>query len=61
MPLIGLNNQPVINDPNFGIIKFDIHEKFKFLDSDAFSPISYFVEPIWVSLNYLMHWEKYLN
>ena len=53
MPLTGLNNQPVINDPNFGIIKFDIHEKFKFLDSDDFSPISYFVEPIWVSLNYL--------
>jgi len=53
MPLTGLNNQPIIDDPNFGKIKLDLHEKFKFIESDDFSTISYFVEPIVISLNYL--------
>ena len=53
MPLVGLNNRPVIDDPDFGKIKLDLHEEFKFLESDSFSTISYFVEPIVVSLNYL--------
>ncbi|KER06992.1 hypothetical protein AAA799E16_00142 [Marine Group I thaumarchaeote SCGC AAA799-E16] len=53
MPLIGLNNQPIIEDPDFGKIKLDLHEEFKFLESETFSSISYFVEPIVISLNYL--------
>lgn len=62
MPLIGLNNQPIIDDPNFGKIKLDLHDKFKFLESDNFSSISYFVEPIVISLNYLdenYHFDSY--
>jgi len=53
MPLTGLNNQPIIDDPNFGKIEINLHEEFKFLESDDFSTISYFVEPIVISLNYL--------
>lgn len=53
MPLIGLNNQPIIDDHNFGKIKLDLHEEFEFLESNDFSTISYFVEPIVISLNYL--------
>lgn len=53
MPLIGLNNQPIIDDPNFGKIQLDLHEEFKFLESNDFSTISYFVEPIVITLNYL--------
>ena len=53
MPLTGLNNQPIVDDPNLGKIRIDLHEEFKFLESDNFSTISYFLEPIVVSLNYL--------
>ena len=52
MPLSGMNSQPVIMlDGNE--TKLESHNQFKFLESDKFSPISYFVEPIAVSLNFI--------
>ena len=52
MPLSGWNSQPVIMlDGNE--TRLDGHDQFKFLESDEFSPISYFVEPIAVSLNFI--------
>ena len=52
MPLAGMNSQPVIMlDGNE--TKLEGHNQFKFLESDEFSPISYFVEPIAVSLNFI--------
>ena len=53
MPLLGMNNQPIIETNNFGKIKLVSHEHFRFLDSSDFSSIKFFIEPIAVSLNYL--------
>ena len=53
MPLIGMNNQPVIETSDFGPIKFISHNQFSLLESPKFSPIKYFVEPIALSLNYI--------
>ena len=53
MPLLGMNNQPIIDLDNFGKIKLINHRHFHFLESSDFSPVKFFVEPIGVSLNYL--------
>ncbi|RZD43769.1 MAG: hypothetical protein CXT78_07575 [Thaumarchaeota archaeon] len=53
MPLIEPNNQPFVKIEEFGEIKFNSHNYFKFLESENFSPISYFLDPIIISLNYL--------
>ena len=53
MPLKGMNNQPIVDLPNHGLIKLAAHNQFFLLDSPQFSSIKFFVEPIAVSLNYL--------
>ena len=53
MPLLGMNDQPIIDLERFGKIKFTSHNQLEFLESTDFSPIKFFVEPIGVSLNYL--------
>lgn len=53
MPLTGMNSRPVVNLPNHGNLTLTTHNDFLFLESDKFSPIKYFVEPIAVSLNYM--------
>ena len=53
MPLLGMNNSPNIQIQNLGSLKFTNHYDFQLLESDDFSPIKYFVEPIAVSLNYV--------
>jgi len=53
MPLLGMNNQPIVDIPNFGKIKLTTHNHLKFLEYDNFSPILYFLEPITISLNYI--------
>jgi len=52
MPLTGMNNEPVIMLDGKET-KLVSHNQLKFLESDKFSPISYFVEPIAVSLNFI--------
>ena len=52
MPLTGMNNEPIIMLDGKKT-KLEDHNQFKFLESDSFSPISYFVEPIAVSLNFI--------
>ena len=52
MPLMGMNSQPVIMlDGNETLLSR--HNQLEVLESDKFSPISYFVEPITVTLNYI--------
>jgi len=60
MPVTGYNNEPtvIINNEKREI---KTHDDFKFLDSEKFSGISYFVEPIFVSLNYLDEEYDYTN
>ena len=53
MPLLGMNEQPIVDISNLGKIKLTSHEHLRFLESDDFSPILFFVEPLAVSLNYL--------
>jgi hypothetical protein len=53
MPLLGMNNQPIIDLNDFGKIKFTNHRHLHLLESSNFSPVKFFVEPIGVSLNYL--------
>jgi len=53
MPLLGMNNQPIVEIPNIGTIKLTSHEHLRFIESSDFSPIKFFVEPITRSLNYL--------
>ena len=53
MPLLGMNNQPIIDLNDFGKIKFTNHRHLHLLESSDFSPVKFFVEPIGVSLNYL--------
>ena len=52
MPLNGINNQPDLLLDNKQI-KINSHDDFYLLESDKFSPISYFLEPIIVSLNFI--------
>lgn len=53
MPLLGMNERPVVDIVNLGKIELTSHEHLRFLESNNFSPIKFFVEPIVVSLNYL--------
>ncbi len=58
MPLLGMNNQPTVDVIPFGKISLllagnYLHDIFKFLESEKFSPVKFFLEPIAVSLNYI--------
>jgi len=53
MPLLGMNDQSIVEVPNIGTIKLTSHEHLRFLESSNLSPIKFFIEPITISLNYL--------
>ena len=53
MPLIEKDHQPIIDIPNIGHIKFQEHKQFSLLETDDFSPLTYFFTPITLTLNYL--------
>ena len=53
MPLIGMNDKPMVELENIGLIKLQKHNQFEFVKTDEFSPIKYFLEPINQTLNYL--------
>ncbi len=52
MPLLGMNNQPIV-DTEFGEIKLVSHEYFRFIESQNFSPLKFYFEPLSSSLNYI--------
>ena len=58
MPLVGMNGQPAVETP-IGIITFDDHSDFGFIESDVFSPLKFFVEPVTVFLNYALEEYEY--
>jgi uncharacterized alpha/beta hydrolase family protein len=53
MPLLGMNEQPLVEISNLGTIQLTSHEHLRFLESSNLSPIKFFIEPITISLNYL--------
>ena len=52
MPLLGMNDQPIV-ETNFGKIQLSSHYSFNTLDSSKKSPLRFFIEPISVVLNYI--------
>lgn len=52
MPLLGMNDRPII-DTDYGTIILNTHDHLKYLETKNFSPLKLFFEPIVVSLNYL--------
>ena len=53
MPLIGMNNQPIINLDNIGPVIFFKHNQLVLLESEEFSSLELFFAPINSTLNYL--------
>jgi pimeloyl-ACP methyl ester carboxylesterase len=52
MPLMGMNSRPKVDFPSLGRLQLAKHEYLKFLESENFSPIKFFVEPVAAVLNY---------
>lgn len=62
MPLLGLNNQPTVKIPRIGSLSLTSHDKMKFLSllpENSGHPLKYFVEPVFIVLNYLEKNFKY--
>lgn len=53
MPLVGMNNQPIVEMEGFGKIKLISHEQLKLLKTDGFNPMRLFFDPIQVNLTFL--------
>ena len=53
MPLVGMNNQPVVEIDRLGEIKLVSHEQLRLLESNHFNPMKLFIEPIQINLTFL--------
>jgi hypothetical protein len=53
MPLLGMNNKPMVDVPRFGNLTLSKHDHLKVLTPAKGHPIKFFIEPIVVVLNYL--------
>jgi hypothetical protein len=59
MPLTGMNNKPKVFLPSFGLMQLNSHNQFAFLETDEFSPLSYFIEPVAAALNHALKFNDY--
>ena len=53
MPLVGMNNQPVVEIDGLGKIKLTSHNQLRLLEANNFNPMKLFVDPIQINLNFL--------
>ncbi len=53
MPLLGMNNQPVVNLERFGNFKLTRHDHIQLLNPENGHPVKFFIEPIVIAINYL--------
>ena len=53
MPLVGMNNQPIVEIDGFGKIKLISHEQLKLLETNNFNPMKLFLDPIQINLTFL--------
>ena len=53
MPLVGMNNQPIVELDGFGEIKIISHNQLSLLEKNKFNPMKLFIHPIQVNLNFL--------
>jgi len=53
MPMLGLNNQPIVQLARFGSFQLRDHEHMKLLVPENGHPLKYFFEPVIAAINYL--------
>ena len=53
MPLLGMNNQPVVEIDGLGEMKLISHKKLRLLEANNFNPMKLFLEPVQTNLNFL--------
>jgi hypothetical protein len=53
MPLLGMNNQPIVEIDGLGQIKLNSHKQLRLLETKNFNPMKLFVDPIQINLNFL--------
>ena len=53
MPLVGMNNQPIVEIDGLGEMKLIYHNQFELLEEKNFNPMKFFVHPIQINLNFL--------
>ena len=53
MPLLGMNNQPIVEMDGLGKIKLNSHNQLRLLEANDFNPMKLFLDPIQINLNFL--------
>ena len=53
MPLVGMNNQPVVEIDGLGEMKLISHNQFQLLEANNFNPMKLFLDPIEINLNFV--------
>ena len=53
MPLLGINNQPVVEINGLGEMKLISHNQLRLLEANNFNPMRLFLDPIQINLNFL--------
>jgi hypothetical protein len=53
MPLVGMNNQPVVEMDGLGQIKLISHDQLRLLETNNFNPMKLFLDPIRINLNFI--------
>jgi hypothetical protein len=53
MPLVGMNNQPVVEMDGLGQIKLISHDQLRLLEANNFNPMKIFLDPIRINLNFI--------
>ena len=53
MPLLGMNNQPVVEIDGLGKMKLNSHNQLRLLEANNFNPMKLFLDPIQINLNFL--------
>ena len=53
MPLVGMNNQPIVEIDGLGEMKLISHNQFKLLESNNFNPMKLFLDPVETNLNFV--------
>jgi len=53
MPLLGMNNQPVVEINGLGEIRLISHNQLRLLEANDFNPMKLFLDPIQINLNFL--------
>jgi len=53
MPLVGMNNQPIVEIDGLGEMKLISHNQFKLLETNSFNPMKLFLDPIQTNLNFV--------